>query len=75
MWVTVPVGFALLAGYSVLIELVQLGLARLDRACDVTDVVDNVTGAAVGILLGVVLAAVLRPWRGRTVQVRPRSGG
>ena len=75
VWVSVPVGFALLAGYSVLIELVQLGLARLDRACDVTDVVDNVTGAAVGIVLGVVLAAALRPWRSRAVPVRPRSGG
>ncbi|MBJ7359766.1 VanZ family protein [Nocardioides sp.] len=69
-WVTVPIGFALLAGYSVLIEITQLALARLDRACDVTDMIDNVTGAAIGVLLGVVLALVLRPWRSREV-----SGG
>jgi len=70
-WVLVPIGFALLAAYSVGIEATQLVLARLDRACDVTDVVDNVTGAAVGVVLGVVLAAVLRPWRHR----RPRGSG
>ena len=46
--VLVPLGLALLAAYSVALELVQLSLARLDRACDVTDVVDNVTGAAIG---------------------------
>jgi hypothetical protein len=72
-WVSVPVGFALLAAYSVGIELTQLALARLDRACDVTDVIDNVTGAAIGVLAGVVLALVLRPWRSRAV--RPPSGG
>src|SRR5436190_10608679 len=40
-WVLVPLGLAGLAAYSVLIELTQLELARIDRACDVTDVVDN----------------------------------
>jgi len=70
-WVSVPVGFALLAGYSVLIELVQLALARLDRACDVTDVIDNITGAGIGILIGIALALVLRPWR--RPRVRPPS--
>jgi len=64
-WVLVPVGFVLLAAYSVGIEATQLVLARLDRACDVTDVVDNVTGAAVGVLLGLVLAVLFRPWRQR----------
>jgi hypothetical protein len=64
-WVTVPIGLALLAAYSVSIELTQLGLARLDRACDVTDVIDNVTGAAAGVVVGIGLAAVLRPWRHR----------
>ncbi len=64
--VGVPVGLALLAAYSAGIEATQLVLARLDRACDVTDVVDNVTGAAIGVLLGLVLALVLRPWRHRT---------
>lgn len=71
-WVSVPIGFALLAAYSMGIELTQLALARLDRACDVTDVIDNVTGAAAGVLLGVVLAVVLRPWRARAL--RPPSG-
>ncbi len=60
---TVPVGLALLAAYSVAIEWVQLEAARLDRACDVTDIVDNVTGAGLGVVVGTALAAVLRPWR------------
>ena len=64
-WVTVPVGLALLAAYSTGIEATQLALARIDRACDVTDIIDNVTGAAVGVLLGIVLATVIRPWRHR----------
>lgn len=62
---TVPVGLALLAAYSAAIEKTQLELARIDRACDVTDIVDNVTGAVIGALLGVLLALVLRPWRAR----------
>ena len=73
VWLLVPVGFALLAAYSVVIELTQLALARLDRACDVTDVIDNSTGAAIGVLLGVLLALVLRPWKAWAV--RPPSGG
>jgi hypothetical protein len=62
-WLTVPVGLALLVGYSTLIELTQLGLARIDRACDVTDIIDNVTGAGIGVLIGVALLPVVRPWR------------
>ena len=62
-WVLVPIGLVLLAGYSVGIEATQLALARIDRACDVTDVIDNVTGAVLGVAIGVVLALVLRPWR------------
>jgi len=68
-WVLVPVGLVLLAGYSAAIEATQLALARIDRACDVTDIIDNVTGAVVGVGIGIVLAMVLRPWRYR----RPRS--
>lgn len=64
-WITVPFGLVLLAGYSVGIELTQLLLARLDRACDVTDVVDNVSGAAIGAGIGLALAIFLRPWRRR----------
>ena len=64
-WVTVPAGLALLAAYSTGIEATQLALARIDRACDVTDIIDNVTGAAVGVVLGIALARVLRPWRHR----------
>ncbi len=62
-WLTVPLGLAVLAAYSALIELTQLAAARIDRACDVTDVIDNVTGAAVGVVVGLVLLPVVRPWR------------
>lgn len=67
-WVGVvlaPVGLALLAAYSVGLELVQLQLARIDRACDVTDMVDNIVGAGVGFLVGLLLLPLTRPWRGR----------
>jgi glycopeptide antibiotics resistance protein len=64
-WVLVPLGLAGLAAYSALIELVQLELARIDRACDLTDVVDNVTGAVLGVALGVLLVLLFRPWRHR----------
>jgi hypothetical protein len=62
-WVTVPLGLVALAGYSMMIELTQLWAARIDRACDVTDVIDNVTGACLGVLVGIVLLPVVRPWR------------
>jgi hypothetical protein len=64
-WAMAPLGLMGLAAYSLLIELVQLELARIDRACDVTDLVDNVTGAALGFAAGLVLSVVLRPWRRR----------
>src|SRR3954452_8578939 len=64
-WVTVPLGLVALAGYSALIELTQLEAARIDRACDVTDVIDNVTGAVVGVIIGITLLPVVRPWRFR----------
>jgi len=64
-WVLVPLGLLGLAAYSVAIEATQLVLARIDRACDVTDVIDNVTGAVLGVGIGIVLALVLRPWRQR----------
>src|SRR3954471_2421099 len=63
--VTVPLGLAALAGYSTLIELTQLEAARIDRACDVTDIIDNVTGAVVGVIIGITLLPVVRPWRFR----------
>ena len=47
------------------IEVTQLQVARIDRACDVTDIVDNVTGAVLGVCLGLVLLPVVRPWRGK----------
>lgn len=62
-WVTAPLGLALLCGYAVAIELTQLVLARLDRACDVTDMVDNATGALLGGAVGVLVAGALHPWR------------
>ena len=58
-------GLAGLAAYSAAIEKTQLELARIDRACDVTDIIDNVTGVLLGVGLGVVLALVFRPWRQR----------
>lgn len=61
---TVPLGLGLLAVLSGAIEWVQLELARIDRACDLTDIVDNVSGAAMGAVVGLGLALVLRPWRG-----------
>jgi hypothetical protein len=64
-WVLVPRGFLCLVGFSIAIEATQLALARIDRACDVTDVIDNATGAAIGVGIGIVLALVLRPWRAR----------
>ena len=57
-WLALP-GLALLVGYSALIERVQLELTRLDRACDVTDLVDNATGALIGFGVGAVVAAAL----------------
>ena len=62
-WVTVPLGLAALAAYSTLIELIQLEAARIDRACDVTDIIDNVIGAGIGALIGLVLLPVVRPWQ------------
>ncbi len=64
-----PLGLAGLAAYSLGIEFAQLHLARLDRACDVTDMVDNILGAGIGFAIGVLLLPVLRPWRGRRAHV------
>ena len=43
-WVLVPLGLVALAAYSLGIEEIQLHVARIDRACDVTDIIDNVIG-------------------------------
>lgn len=59
-WLLAPLVLAGLAAYSVVIEFVQLAAARIDRACDVTDVVDNVSGAAVGVVLGLLLWPAVR---------------
>lgn len=64
-WLLAPLGVAALAGYSALIEKTQLELARIDRACDVTDIIDNATGAVLGAVIGLVLLVVLQPWRHR----------
>ena len=69
-WVLVPLGLAALAAYSLCIEETQLHVARIDRACDVTDILDNVTGAVIGVGIGVALLPLVRPWRARS---RPRS--
>jgi hypothetical protein len=63
--VWVPIGFQQQAANSLGIEEIQLHVARIDRACDVTDIIDNVAGAGLGVLVGVLLLPVLRPWRGR----------
>ena len=60
-----PLGLLGLALYSLAIEFVQLELARLDRACDVTDMVDNILGAGIGFVLGLLVLPFARPWRGR----------
>ena len=70
-WVLVPLGLGLLAAYSLAIEYTQLQVARIDRACDVTDIIDNVTGAAIGVALGLLLLPLFRPWRAK----RSRSVG
>jgi glycopeptide antibiotics resistance protein len=62
-WLTVPLGLGGLAAYSAAIEWTQLALARIDRACDVTDIIDNVIGAVVGVGIGLVGAILIRPWR------------
>jgi len=64
-WVLVPLGLVLLAAYSLGIEDTQLRVARIDRACDVTDIIDNVTGAVLGVVVGLALLPLLRPWRAR----------
>ena len=46
-------------------EETQLHVARIDRACDVTDIIDNVTGAVIGVALGLALLPLPRPWRPR----------
>ena len=62
-WVLVPLGVAGLFAYSVAIEWLQLEVARIDRACDITDMVDNSLGVLVGVGAGLLLSVVLRPWR------------
>ena len=64
-WVLIPLGLAALAAYSLGIEETQLHVARIDRACDVTDIIDNVTGAAIGVVIGLALLPLARPWRAR----------
>jgi hypothetical protein len=64
-WMLVPLGLAALAAYSLAIEETQLHVARIDRACDVTDIIDNVSGAAIGVALGLLLLPLTRPWRAR----------
>jgi hypothetical protein len=72
--VLVPIGFLLLAAYSLGIEETQLYVARIDRACDVTDIIDNVAGAGIGVLAGLLLLPILRPWRGRGARTRAEIG-
>ncbi|PUA81371.1 hypothetical protein C7S10_10185 [Nocardioides currus] len=66
-WVLAPLGIAALGLYSVAIETLQLAASRIGRACDVTDMVDNLAGAIIGGVIGLLLALALRPWRRRTL--------
>lgn len=72
-WWTVPLGLVGLGLGSVGIEATQQVLSRLDRSCDVTDVVDNLTGAGVGVALGLALLPLVRPWRRARPDDRQRS--
>ena len=65
-WVLIPLGLVALAAYSLAIEETQLHVARIDRACDVTDIIDNVTGAAIGVAIGLALLPMVRPWRAKS---------
>jgi glycopeptide antibiotics resistance protein len=67
--VLIPLGLLALAAYSLGIEETQLHVARIDRACDVTDIIDNVSGAAIGVAVGLLLLPVLRPWRARRTAI------
>ncbi len=69
-WVLVPLGLGLLAAYSLAIEYTQLQVARIDRACDVTDIIDNVTGAADRGRDRPAPAAAVPPLAGQTVPQR-----
>lgn len=62
-WVLAPLGLVALAAYSVSIELLQFEVARIDRACDVTDMFDNTLGAVAGFVAGLLLVPLFRPWR------------
>ena len=64
-WVLIPLGLAALAAYSLAIEETQLHVVRIDRACDVTDIIDNVSGAVIGVAIGLVLLPLMRPWRAK----------
>ena len=55
-----PLGAVTLAACSVGIEATQLELTRIGRACDITDIVDNVTGVLLGTVVGLVIAGVTR---------------
>ena len=51
--------FAVLA-LPVLIEMTQLALPVLARSCESADVVDNVTGYALGLFMGAIIGGTLR---------------
>ncbi|MFC6153099.1 VanZ family protein [Nocardioides yefusunii] len=73
-WVLAPLGLLGLAAYSVAIEWVQFEVARIDRACDVTDMVDNTVGAALGFVVGLLALLLVRPWRAPSVKERALRG-
>ena len=50
-------GLAIVAPFA--IELIQAGLPSLDRRCQTADIADNLTGLAIGLAIGVLVAWVL----------------
>ena len=48
------------ATLPILIETIQLIVTQLDRACQSGDVVDNLTGLAIGLIVGLVAAGLIR---------------
>jgi uncharacterized protein YacL len=47
----------------IMIELTQSIAGQLGRTCEATDVVDNLTGLAIGLLVGGLVSVGLRRWR------------
>ncbi len=47
-------------GLSPAIELIQLVVVQLDRACQASDIFDNLTGLVLGFVIGTLISVVIR---------------